>query len=104
MRVGIFFAMSQRVMTIPLRRSEAYLPGQVGLRRWTRGFEWGHFGGEAEVREYASTLVNFAGTSSVGPLGAESNALGSFIWVEEVPLSSRMMPGSGWVSVVVVSG
>ncbi len=36
------------------RRSEAYLPRQVGLRRWAWGLERGHFGGEAEVREYAT--------------------------------------------------
>ncbi len=52
--MGIFFAMSQRVITIPLRGGEAYFPGQVGLRRWTRGPEWGHFGGEAEVCEHAT--------------------------------------------------
>ncbi len=57
---------------IPLRGSEAYLPRQVGLRRWTRGFEWGHFGGEAEVREYAT---DGEGIGDAGEQGAVAVAV-----------------------------
>ena len=52
--VGVLFVMTRRVITIQLRRTEAYLPRQVRLGRWAWWLEWGDFGGEGEVREYAT--------------------------------------------------
>jgi hypothetical protein len=43
--VGVLFAMTRRVITIPLRGTEAYLPRQVRLRRWAWWLEWGDFCG-----------------------------------------------------------
>ncbi len=51
--VGVLLVMTRRVITIPLRGSEAYLPRQVRRRRWAWGLERCDFGGEAEVCEYA---------------------------------------------------
>jgi hypothetical protein len=53
--VGVLFVMTRRVITIPLRGTEAYLPRQVGLGRWARGLEGDHFGGQTEVREGSSS-------------------------------------------------
>jgi hypothetical protein len=52
--VGVLFVMTRRVITIPLRGTEAYLPGKVGLGRWAWGLEGDHFGGQTEVRKYAA--------------------------------------------------
>ncbi len=42
---GVFLVMTRRVITILLRGSEAHLPRQAWLGRWTRGLEWCDFGG-----------------------------------------------------------
>ena len=52
--VGVLFVMTRRVITIPLRGTEAYLPRQVRLGRWAWGLEGAHFGGQAKVCEDAS--------------------------------------------------
>ena len=73
--------MTRRVITIPLRGTEAYLPRQVRLRRWARGLEWCDFGGEAEVREYAPDRKR---VSDRGEQGAVAVAVGAaqYILVE----------------------
>jgi hypothetical protein len=53
--VGVLFVMTRRVITIPLRGTEAYLPRQVGLGRWAWGLEGDHFGGQTEVRKGSSS-------------------------------------------------